>query len=138
VTDERLTARDDLEREARALHRALFRTDPPPIVVRRYVAAYEAGLGHGSQAEATWLRRVLAGGADLEAMELALRRRNRNHVLVRKFRIMTYIAEGSAGYEAMFVNDRRRAARALVELALAGSRSIWKWCKGQYLLQRLS
>jgi hypothetical protein len=126
----------DLRTEARALHRALFRSDPPEQIVARYVAAHSAGLGACSPAESAWLDSAVRAGVDLSALEFVLRRRNRKHVLVRKFHMMAYIAEGSAGYAPAFLNDEPRRARAFVELAFALLGSIWKFLRGQYLLWR--
>jgi hypothetical protein len=138
VTEAHTPALLQLQREAHLLHRALFRIDPTPQIVDRYMAAHEAGLGACAPAEAAWLERVFVSGADLLALELSLRRQNPKHVLVRKFLIMTYIAEGSPGYAAHFLSLRRRAAPAWLELGLALLRSAWKLLKGQYLLRRFS
>ena len=126
----------DLHSEARVLHRALFHSDPPAQIIDRYVAAHAAGLGTCSPAEALWLQRVLKSGADLGALEFVLRLRNRKHALVRKFHIMGYIAEGSAGYTQSFLNDKPQAARAYVRLFSDLLRTIWKYARGELLLRR--
>jgi hypothetical protein len=135
VTNDHATAAE-LNAEARVLHRALFRSDPSAQIIERYVAAHATGLGACSPAEAGWLQRVLHNGANVSALELVLRRGNPRHVLVRKFRIMSYIAEGSAGYTRTFLNDRPRRARAYAELFTVLLRTIWKFFQGQYLLRR--
>ena len=130
------TSAPDLRTEARALHQALFRSEPPAQIVDRYVAAHAAGLGACTPAEADWLKRLLQSGADLSALELVLRRRNRKHVLVRKLHILTYITEGSAGYSREFLNQKPQRARAFIELFSALLRTSWKIVYGQYLLRR--
>ena len=126
----------ELPAEARALHRAIFQSDPTPQIVQRYVDAHRAGFGACSEAEAAWLERALSSGADLAALEFVLRRRNRRHPLVRKFHIMTYIAEGSPGYADGFLNQQHVVVRALGELFVAVLRSLWISVKGHYLLRR--
>ena len=118
------------------LHRALFHFDPSAQIVERYVAAHALGLGACSPEEAVWLDRVLDSGADLAALELVLRRRNRRHVLVRKLHIMSYIAEGSAGYTRVLLNDQPRRVRAYAELFTSLFRAVWKFFYGHQLLRR--
>jgi hypothetical protein len=126
----------ELPDEARALYRAVFRSDPTLQIVQRYVDAHRAGFGACTETEAAWLQRAFSSGADLVALEFVLRRRNRRHALVRKFHIVTYIAEGSPGHAVSFLNQQPVVARAFSELFVALVRSIWLAIKGHYLLRR--
>ena len=82
------------------------------------------------------LQHALRNGVDLAALELVLRRRNGAHPLVRKFRIMTYIGEGTAGYDSRFVSRGGRRVHPFAELFSALFRSAWKMIKGRRLLRR--
>jgi len=126
----------ELEAEARAIHRAVFGEDAGSHVVGRYLEAHAQGLGRCTRAEAERIRAALNEGLDLSAMEFVLRRRSPGDALVRKFRIMNYVTEGSADYFDAYINRRASKSRALASLAAAAFRSAWKWYKGRRLLQR--
>src|SRR5436190_999731 len=60
-----------LRAEAAALHRALFGRDAPDEIARLYAEAHASALTRVTDAERQWMLR--AAGADLEALEIAVR-----------------------------------------------------------------
>lgn len=128
---------EQLRREASALHRATFGRDIFEEIAQRYADAHCAALFQDSTTESEWMQRVLEKGADLEALEVALRSRQPAHVLCHKFKLLTYIAEAFPEYYIDFVNEERRRAASFFSLAFHGLRTIYKYLKGRWLLRTL-
>lgn len=126
-----------LWREVYALHRAAFGRDVVGEVAQRYAEAHGVALLRVDMTESKWMQRVLEGGVDLEALEIALRIRQPDHILCRKFKLLIYIAEAFPEYYADFVNEERRRARGFCSLALHGLRTLCKYLKGRWLLRTL-
>ncbi|HXX93400.1 MAG TPA: hypothetical protein VEN81_07185 [Planctomycetota bacterium] len=126
---------DSLRDEAAAIHRALFGRELPDDLARRYVEAHAHALRRVTDAERDWMAR--ARGSDLEALEVALRKRGGDHVLCRKFRLMTALSEASPEYYDDFVNETSRRFTAWAALAWHGLRSVLKTLKGRILLSRI-
>jgi len=125
-------ARDPREREARAVYRALFQRDPSEELVERYVAA----LDGVSLAEwpAIDFAALVDHGVDLEALEIAARRRNRRNAVTQRFQVVSYLAEAQAAHFNQFVNDRQQFLAATITLSAHLLRSIYKLLKGRRLL----
>src|SRR5262249_20294363 len=70
-----------LRREAFALHCAAFGRDVPEKIADRYIEAHSVTLLRVDITESKWMQRALEEGADLEALEVALRSRQPDHVL---------------------------------------------------------
>lgn len=120
-----------LQAEAVALHRALFGREVPAEIARRYVEAHAHALTRVTGAEREWMARAL--GADLEALEIAVRGARGDHVLTRKMRLLAYLCEASPEYYADFVNEEPRRARALCALGGHLARTAYKRLKGWFL-----
>jgi hypothetical protein len=120
------------EDEARYLHRAFFRREPPTGVVEQYAAANRTcGLGPSALVD-----RMAARGLDAEAIELVLRRRSGAGVLTKKVQVLFYLLEARAEYEPFFRGRDEPRFRAVAALASAGVRSLVKYAKGEYLVRR--
>src|SRR5262249_28493298 len=115
-----------LRREASALHRAAFGRDVAEEVAQRYTEAHRGALLRVDSADSKWMQRVLERGIDLEALEIALRIRQPDHVLCHKFKLLIYIAEAFPEYYGDFVNEERRRAGGFCSLALHGLRTLCK------------
>jgi hypothetical protein len=122
----------DLRAEASYLHRALFGRDAPEEVQAQYASA----LGAAPLAEVPRcdLARLIARGVDLEAVELALRRRTRANGLTQRFHVLCYLAEARPDCYAHFVNEQPRFFLGWLALAWHGARSLYKLLKGRWLL----
>jgi hypothetical protein len=122
----------ELESEARHLHRAFFRNDPPAEVVGRYVAANAA---HGEPSGGL-VERVVALRLDAEAVELALRLRQGPTALTRKIQILFYLLEVRPEYFGFFVGEAEGQGRAAWGVLLSLLRTAGKYLKGAYLVRR--
>jgi hypothetical protein len=130
-----LIAPADQVGEADWLHRALFGVAvPPPLAARYAVALACLDIPAGSGQQGT-IERVVTARLDVEAVELALRRRG-PHLLTRKLHALTFLAETTHGYHDRFVLERRSRTAAFATLISAGARSAYKWLKGRYLVWR--
>ena len=123
-----------LRAEAEAIHRAIFGREAPAEVARHYAAAHAHAMTKVTDAEREWMAR--AAGSDLEALEVALRKRRPDHVLCRKFRLLATVAEASPESYGDFVNETPRRAGAFAVLAWHWARSLLKSLKGRILLGR--
>jgi len=119
--------------EANHIHRALFGHDAPEEVQRQYASALEA------LPPADWpridLERLIERGADLEALELALRRSRRRNALTQRFQVLCYLAEVRPDNFGRFVNERRRWPAGWLILGLHLLRSLYKLAKGRRLMR---
>jgi hypothetical protein len=122
-----------LKAEADALHRALFGRDLPAEIARRYAEAHAHALTKITEAERGWM--VRAAGADLEALEIAVRRRSPDHVLTRKMKLLVYLCEASPEYFDVFVNESPRRLAAFFALAWQAVRTSLKLLKGRLVLR---
>jgi hypothetical protein len=82
------------------------------------------------------ITRIVERGLDAEAIEFALRRRGRGSELTRKLQIASYLAESRAPYLDQFVNLEPSRLRAWTTLTAATLGTLWKLCKGEYLIRR--
>ena len=128
---------DQLRREASLIHHATFGREVPEEVARRYAEAHAQSLLRSSPSQRAWIQRVLDAGADLEAVEVALRAGSPDHILCTKFRLLVYIAEAFPEYYEDFINEKPRHRHALLVLGFQGFRTIVKRIKGGWLLRRL-
>jgi len=123
----------DLRAEANHLHRALFGGDAPEEVREQYASALQAApLAEVPRCD---LSRLIARGLDLEALELALRRRTRVNALSQRFQVLCYLAEARPEYYSRFVNESPRFLVGWLALGLHAVRSVYKLIKGRCLLR---
>ena len=122
-----------LRAEANHLHRALFGHDAPAEVQRQYADALQgAPLAEFPRCDLT---RLMERGIDLEAIELALRRRARVNALTQRFHVLCYLVEVRPEYYPRFVNESSRFAVGWLTLGLHAARSVYKLVKGLCLLR---
>jgi hypothetical protein len=119
--------------EANHIHRALFGQDAPEDVHQQYASALETlPLTDWPRID---LERLIERGADLEALELALRRSRRHNALTQRFQVLCYLAEVRPDNFGRFVNERRRWSAGWIILGLHLLRSLYKLAKGRRLLR---
>ncbi len=128
-------AEPDLRRlraEAIRVHRAIFGADPPDDVQRQYAQVLqEAQLAEFPRCDLT---RLVAGDVDLEALELALRRKAPINSLTQRFHVICYLVEVRPEYFDRFVNEPARFATGVFILGLHTVRSLYKLIKGRCLM----
>ena len=128
---------EQLRLEASLLHRAAFGREISLEVSQRYVDAHRMCLLTTDASQSVWMRAALKI-ADLEALELAVRMLDPEHILCRKLRLLVYIAEAYPESYADLVNEKDQQARAIVALTIHCFRSFWKLIKGWWLFRTVS
>ena len=107
---------EELLAEARAIHRALYSSACDPLAATKYVEAHAYYFKSVVHTDLVFIRWAVRRNLDLEAMEAAFRLVRRDHPLVGKFKLMTYITEGLPASYPRLVNERRQRVRALFTL----------------------
>ncbi len=122
--------------EAERIYRAIFRTPIPSDVRDRYYkATHTLFTGYSpekDQAFAELLRNV----SDLEALEIAARRKNKIPRLVNRFQLMVHLAENLPANQRIFVNSYDQRISGFFSLGLGSVRTLYKFVKGCFLLRR--
>ena len=122
-----------LPAEADRLHRVLFGRPAPDAVRRQYASIIgRAPLAARPRCN---LAELIDRGVDLEALELALRRRSTLNSLTQRFQTLCYLVEVRPEYFGRFVNERRAWASGTLLLAFETLRSLYKLIKGRILLR---
>lgn len=121
------------EDEARYLYASLFAgRSLPHDVAARYAAATALCIPGASPLMMTLAARRL----DAEAVEIALRRRQRSAEMTRRIQILFYLLEARSAWYPFFADAGKGTARAIPVLAWAVLRSAWKKVKGEFLVRR--
>jgi hypothetical protein len=120
---------EQLRAEADLLHAVLFGGAAPEEIHRQYAEALRA-------ASTAPIEKLLSAGVDLEALELALRKKNPFNPLTQRFRVLCYLAEARPGYFHRFVADRRGFFSGFFAVAFFALRSVYKALKGNYLARK--
>jgi len=116
----------ELAREADRIHRILFGVAASEELKRRYAAAIASVPADVTQHGAL----TFDAGADLEAIEFALRRKNPFNPLTQRFRVVTYLAEIEPAHFTRFVAERRRFWAGAGALVRAAARTVYLGLKG--------
>lgn len=125
-------AGEKLQAEADRLHRVLFGGGAPEEVKRQYAAALET-MPITVTPE---IETLLESGVDLEAMELALRKKDPLNPLTQRFRVLCYLVEARPEYFDRFVAERRRSLAGVIALTIATLRTVYKAIKGRHLARK--
>lgn len=129
---------DSLAREASCLHRSIFHDAIPQSMTRRYIAAHHHINPPGTKKQFQTIRKVVDLDLDAEAVEYALRQQGKNHPLLDKMKIITYLAECEERYSTAFINQGSSFWRTLLIMAAQIIRSVFKRIKGTILVWRHS
>jgi hypothetical protein len=116
----------ELAAEADRIHCILFGAAASDPLKRRYAAAIASVPADVTQQGAL----ILDAGADLEAIEFALRRKNPFNPLTQRFRIVAYLAEIEPAHFTHFTTERRRFWAAAGALGRAAVRAVYLGLKG--------
>lgn len=109
----------------------------PGPLVRRYRELHRSCAIEGNEALPVDVGRLLDRGLDLEALELALRARERDNTLTRKLQALCTLAEVRGAYFGRFVQRRDARLAPFAALLWLGVRSLYKRAKGHWLLRGL-
>ncbi len=121
--------------EARAIYRALFGRDMPPILTHRFLPVVERLNATAGPAELAEYYRAIEAGADLEALELAGRLTGRLPLLTRKLQAMVALAETLPENQPFYVNHRTSFVAGAAAMAWAAAHTAQQAAKGLWLLR---
>jgi hypothetical protein len=126
-------AGEAIAREAENIHRVLFDGAASENLKRRYVDALQSAL---EAADAPKLGPLSTAGSDLEAIELALRRKDAQNPVTQRFRVVSYLAEVEPKNFDRFVAERPQFWRGIRALLRGGLRALYLALKGASLVRR--
>ena len=130
-----MVSSEDLFKEAEVFHQAIFGRPISQDIRAAFVSANQILLNDALNVTPVRIDLILRRSLDVEAIELALRRRNPQNLLTRKFLILCYLTEARSVYFGDFVNEQYRPVRAFISLSFATCRSLYKLLKGHCLIR---
>ena len=125
------------EIEADKIYRTLFYQGAPDVIRERFIEASNQLHQKISAQELALYYGVIKTVNDVEALEVACRWRKKMSLLTLKFRLMVYLGETLPENQHFFINERTSFIRALCYTAVSLVRTMYKLCRGFYLLTRL-
>lgn len=125
------------EIEADKIYRTLFYQCAPSVIRERFIKASIQLHQKISTQELVLYYNVIKTVNDVEALEVACRWRKKMSLLTLKFRLMVFLAETLPENQRFFINERTNFTRCLWYTSLHLVRTMYKLCKGFYLLTRL-
>ncbi len=123
--------------EAEKIFNSIFKSFPPPLLKERYLKASEKFSKGFTPLEIAECQRAIEKISDLEALELASRHLKKLPLLVLKFRIMVFLAEGWPLLRKRYINDKNVSLAGLSSIFYSGIRTAGKLVKGIFLLTYL-
>ena len=123
--------------EAERIYRAIFRTSVPPVIEKRFYRACEVLFSTFSHEEQREYVKALEKVSDLEALELAARKRRKLPLVVSRFRLMVYLAETLPQNQGFFIQSFNKKGHSFFSLSAGGIRTSFKFIKGWFLLKRI-
>jgi hypothetical protein len=128
-------SREELCREVEAFHQTIFGRPAPDDIREAFVEANEMLLKHAEKLMTVDIDLIIRRSLDIEAIELALRRKNPENVLTKKLLILCYLSESRSAYFSNFVNEQHQPVRTLIKLSFDTCRSVYKLAKGHCLIR---
>ncbi len=122
----------ELGREARYFHRAFFRSEPPPEVIDRYIAANLICCAEAS----ALVDAIVVRQLDAEAIELSLRLHKGPTILTRKIQILFYLLEVRSAYYPFFFGRGEPLPIGLFGLLYSVLQTAVKYVKGTWLVRK--
>ncbi len=122
-----------LEKEVIYLYKKIFGKFPSQIIIKEYIRANNFLL---SEEERLKLKVIILKKVDVEAIEMASRLKFANNLLKRKIHILIYLAETIPQNFETFISVKNRRLFAFINLAYNFVRTIYKFVKGKFLLNR--
>lgn len=135
MTDAARFNREELFKEAEVFHEAIFGRAIPEDIRDAFVSANEILLQDATRVIPVKIDLILQRSLDVEAIELALRRKNSQNLLTKKLLILCYLTESRNAYFKTFVNEQYRPVSAFIKLSFATFRSVYKLVKGHCLIR---
>lgn len=122
------------EQEGRKIYAAIFNRKSPNEIINRYMEIALIMDAKNLHPLKAGYEGAIRNCCDLEALEVASRLFRKNEQLVRKFRLMVYLAEMHPENINLFVNESDGKLSAVAQLGLAILRYLYKVLFGSVLL----
>ena len=123
-----------IEKECLMIHKILFGQAPPSAkIITLYKSLNTIYFNNSQSLQLT--QKLVNKKTDLEAIEYALRIKNNNNILTKKFRSLTFICEGHHEYYTFFVNDKDASLKSFLLLTFIPFRAIFMLIKGKMLIK---
>lgn len=128
--------RCELNAEADYLHRCFFGEPADEILMDRYAGAHDRyGIKEGQQC-LRLMKIVITHCLDAEAVEYALRLKNRNNILTRKVEILHFLAECQPRRSKDFFNDKDMGPKVWLDIIRALVDTLRYFIVGRRLVRR--
>jgi NADH dehydrogenase len=123
---------NQLQDEARYLFSFLFKSEAPKTLLQCYQDAHDA-FPESTNNLALNMHYIVEHKIDVEALECVLR--GKSQILTKKLLLVIYLAEMEAGLSSNYENSQKnKIIQAYFILAFQVIRSIYKKCKGRFVL----
>lgn len=127
---------EELLGEGAYLFGRFFNTEPPALILKRYVDAHRSlGLSVTEKWENT-LSLIVRKNIDPQAVEYVLRLRRGKNPLSVKIALLHYLAEANRAYWSYFCTDKKSSAAALGAVFFIAFDTVYRYLKGCYLVKR--
>jgi hypothetical protein len=133
--EQRASDNEGLLREAATLHQTIFGRPITKDLEDAFVLANQALMPTAHVDHEVDVDLLIRKSLDIEAIEIALRRKRPHNSLSKKMQIMCYLAECRSVYFSDFVNEEKQPVKAFLLMAFHTFRSIYKLAKGTCLIR---
>jgi hypothetical protein len=127
---------DYLSREISFFYYSLFSSVISDDIKTKYIRAHEFIIPSGTKEQFETINKAVHLNLDIEAIELALRRKNLQHPLLQKMKIMTYLLECDSHHYHFFINEKDAFLKSLMILFYSFLHASYKLLKGKLLVWR--
>jgi hypothetical protein len=122
---------------AQRIYNVLFPGDIPAELETRFHHAWQVLAADYSQQEHAEFRAAMRAANDLEALEIACRRRRRLRILTDQVVLMAVLGETLPRHSSFYVQLHAEPLRGLCSLPWCLLRTVWKIVKGTFLVRTL-
>ena len=122
---------EELKREAFFISRQLIGRSPEPLLINKYIELHQIYFGGISDAERSFLRKVVDGDLPMEPIEYVTR--NKYPILGKKINAVVYLMECCSAYDEFFHDTEMTPCRALFFLGWSAIRSPFIFVYGLFL-----
>lgn len=125
-----------LEHEAVYFHGCFFNEQLDQDVINKYADASRICLPVVDSQSARTIEIILVNGLDVEAIEYALRLKNRDNVLTKKLQILFFLIEVRSRYTGYFFNWKKARLNAMASIFYSIILTAYKYVKGSHLIRK--
>ena len=125
-----------LSDEVSYLYHSLFKSSIPDALKTKYIRAHEFIIPSGTVEQVKAIKKIIKFNLDVEAVELAFRKKDLQHPLLQKIKILIYLMECDSKYYHLFINERASFLEAIFALLYHSFYTSYKLIKGKILKWR--